>query len=136
MESGKAPSELLLEYLVEEGAVERIVADGMRNRLRDTWVPLGKILRQKGWLSTAQVVELLRLQAGNPSQPIGEIALAHGFCTSAQIEDALRMQRDLSPHVLELVAEAEVLAPEKFLRAMARYARALEARAAPMLREP
>ncbi len=135
MESRNAPSEQLLGLLVEEGAVNRMVADSVRNRLKDSWIPLGKILRQKGWLTTAQIAELLRLQAENPSLRIGEIALERGFCTPTQIEDALRTQRELSPHVLELVADAQGLVPDKLLRAMTRYARFLESRTPPVLRE-
>ena len=66
MESKKAPSEELLDLLVEEDAVPRHVANVLRSRLRETWVPLGKILRQKGWLSMPQLTEVLQLQAQTP----------------------------------------------------------------------
>lgn len=128
MEEHKPASEELLDVLVAEGVVVPAVADSVRSRHRDTWVPLGKILRQKGSLSMGQLVELLQLQSKNPGLRIGDIALEREFCTRAEIEDALRTQRDLSPHVLDLIAEAQGVDPEKLVRALGRYVRTLEAR--------
>ena len=91
MEREKNPSEELLELLVEEGAVARAVADSVRNRQRETWIPLGKILRQRGWLTMAQLEELLRLQSKMPMLRLGEIALERRYCTAAELEDALSM---------------------------------------------
>lgn len=128
MESQKSASEELLDLLVEERVVARATADSVRSRHRDTWVPLGKILREKGWLQMGQLVELLQLQAKNPGLRLGDIALERGFCTQAQIDDCLRTQRDLSPHVLDLIAGAEGVESEKLIRALGRYVRTLEAR--------
>ena len=128
METQKNPSEELLDLLVEEGAVARTVADSVRSRHRDTWVPIGKILRQRGWLSMAQLVDLLQLQSRTPGLRLGEIALECGYCTAGQLEDALRIQRETSPHVLDLLAEAQGVEPERLLRAVTHYVRALEAR--------
>lgn len=128
MESRKPPSEELLDLLVEEGAVASADAYAVRSRHRDTWIPLGKILRQKGWLTMGQLVEVLQIQARDPGQRLGDIAVERGFCTAAQVDDALRTQRDLSPHVLDLIAEAPSIDPEKLLRAVTRYVRALESR--------
>lgn len=124
----KPASEELLDLLVEDGVVARDVADSVRARHRDTWIPLGKILRQKGSLSMGQLVEVLHLQSQTPGLRIGDIALERGFCTPAQIEDGMRTQRELSPHVLDLIAEAQGVAPEKLVRALGRYVRTLEAR--------
>lgn len=128
METQKPPSEELLDLLVEEGAVASTDADSVRTRHRDTWIPLGKILRQKGWLTMGQLVEVLQLQSQHPGLRLGDIAVERGYCTRAQIDDALRTQRDLSPHVLDLVGSTGSVEPEKLLRAVTRYVRALEAR--------
>ncbi|MCY2961301.1 MAG: hypothetical protein NTY35_14155 [Planctomycetota bacterium] len=128
METQKPAHEALLDLLVEEGAVDRAVAEAVRTRHRETWVPLGKILRQKGWLSMGQLVEVLQLQAGHPGLRLGEIALQRGFCSASQLAEALRIQSDLSPHILELVAGTQGLDPDRILRALSRYVRALEAR--------
>jgi len=128
MESEKNPSEELLDLLVEEGAIARTVADSVRNRLCDTWIPIGKILRQRGWLTTTQLAELLQLQANTPEVRLGEITLQRGYCSAIQLEDALRVQRELSPHVLDLLAETEGVEPAQVLRAITRYVRELESR--------
>jgi hypothetical protein len=128
METQKPPSEELLDLLVEEGAVASADADSVRTRHRDTWIPLGKILRQKGWLTMGQLVEILQLQAQYPSLRLGDIVVERGHCTRAQLAEALRTQRDLSPHVLELLESSTSVEPEKLLRAVTRYVRALEAR--------
>jgi len=128
METQKNPSEELLDLLVEEGAVARTVADSVRNRLRDTWIPIGKILRRRGALTTAQLEDLLQLQAATPEMRLGEIALERGYCSAVQLEDALRVQRELSPHVLDLLAETAGVEPEHVLRAITRYVRELETR--------
>jgi hypothetical protein len=128
MDTYKPASEELLDLLVEEGAVDRSVADSVRNRHRDTWVPLGKILRQKGFLSMGQLVEVLQLQAKNPGLRLGDIVLERGFCTQAQIDAGMRTQTELSPHVLDLIGEAQGVETDKLVRALGRYVRTLEAR--------
>ncbi len=136
METQKNPSEALLDLLVEEGVVARAVADSVRNRHRDTWVPIGKIMRQRGGLTMAQLVDLLQLQAKTPEHRLGEIALERGYCSAIQLEDALRVQRELSPHVLDLLAETEGVEPAQVLRAITRYVRDLESRLHTIPRAP
>jgi hypothetical protein len=135
MESKKAPNEELLDLLVEEEALPRPVAEALRARLRETWVPLGKILRQKGWLSMPQLTEILQLQSQTPLR-LGEIACLRGYCTSEQVEQALHIQREMSPHALDLVFQAEGVDVTKVVRAVTRYVRRLETRlhAAPAVR--
>jgi hypothetical protein len=128
MDTYKPASEELLDLLVEEGAVDHAVADSVRTRHRDTWVPLGKILRQKGFLSMGQLVEVLQLQAKNSGLRLGDIVLERGFCTRAQIDDGMRTQAELSPHVLDLIGEAQGVEIDKLVRALGRYVRTLEAR--------
>lgn len=118
----------LLDVLVEDGVLARATADTVRHRQRETWIPLGKILRRKGALTAAQLVELLQVQSQDPRTRLGEVAVARGYCTRAQVEDGLRTQRELSPHVLDLVAEEAGVEPVKLFRAVTRYVRALEAR--------
>jgi hypothetical protein len=127
MESKKAPNEELLDLLVEEGAIPRPVAEALRGRLRETWMPIGKILRQKGWLSMPQLTEILQLQSQSPLR-LGELACARGYCTAAQIEEALQVQREMSPHALDLVFQTAGIDVEKVLKGVTRYVRTLETR--------
>ncbi len=127
MDSKKAPNEELLDLLVEEEAIPRPVAEVLRARLRETWVPLGKILRQKGWLSMPQLTEILQLQSQSPLR-LGEIACLRGYCTGEQVEEALHIQREMSPHALDLVFQAEGVDMTKVVRAVTRYVRTLETR--------
>ena len=118
----------LLDVLVEDGVLARAAADAVRHRQRETWIPLGTILRKKGALTAAQLVELLQVQSQDPRSRLGEVAVQRGYCTAAEVDDALRTQRELSPHVLDLVAESADVEPARLLRAVTRYVRGLEAR--------
>ncbi len=128
MEQSRTPDEAFLERLVQECAIDRASAESMRCRLRDTWVPLGQILRQKGWLTMNQLAEALERQSREPGLALGEIVLETGACTPAQLAAALKVQRELSPHVLDLMAEARNVDSVALLRAVARYVRDLENR--------
>jgi hypothetical protein len=127
MDSKKAPSEELLDLLVAEGAVPRPVADALRSRLRESWMPIGKILRQKGWISMPQLTEMLQLQSHSPLR-LGEIACSLGYCTAQQIEEALQIQREMSPHALDLVFGSAGVDVEKVMKSVTRYVRTLESR--------
>lgn len=128
MEAQKAPGEELLDLLVEDGVIARSAAESVRHRHRETAIPLGKILRLKGALTPGQLAELLQAQSQDGHLRLGEVAVRRGFCTRAQIADALRTQRELSPHVLDLVAEGAGVELQRLLRAVTRYVRALEDR--------
>jgi hypothetical protein len=118
----------LLELLVEEGLLRRDLAETLSARVRDSWIPLGKILRQQGSLTMGQLMDLLQEQANSPSLRLGEIAVQLGLCTPADLERALRTQREASPHVIDLLLREGLCEPEKLCRVLARYVRTLEER--------
>ena len=130
MERALQSADALLDLLVAEGLISRAVAEPLALRVRDSWIPLGKILRQQGSLTMGQLMDLLQEQANTPRLRLGELALLHELCTPADLERALRTQRDSSPHVIELLLREGHCDPEKLCRVLARYVRDLEERLA------
>lgn len=117
----------LLDVLVTEGALTIPAAERVRARAREAWLPLGKILRQQGVLTSEQLLELLDQQATRPGARFGELALEQQFYTEAQLERALALQRDLSPHLLELALHEPELDHDRLVPAVVRYLRLVEA---------
>ena len=122
------PASGLLELLVDEGLLRRDLADTLSARVRDSWIPLGKILRQQGSLTMGQLMDLLQEQANAPSMRLGDLAVQLGMCTPVDLERALRTQREASPHVIDLLLRGGLCEPEKLCLVLSRYVRALEER--------
>jgi len=118
----------LLELLVGDGLISQALADTLAARVRDSWIPLGKVLRQQGSLTMGQLMDLLQEQASSPTLRIGQLAMQLGMCSAAEVERALRTQRDSSPHVIELLLREGHCDPEKLCRVLSRYVRDLEER--------
>lgn len=118
----------LLDLLVEEGLISRAMAETLAGRVRDSWIPLGKILRQQGSLTMGQLMDLLQEQANSPSVRMGDLAVQLGLCSAADVERALRTQRESSPHVIDLLLREGHCEPEKLCRVLSRYVRTLEER--------
>jgi hypothetical protein len=125
--STPTPDELV-DLLLNEGVIDGATAAATLERLRDSWVPLGRILRQHNKLSMSQLMELLQLQAGEPHLRLGELAVREGFCSDADVRDALRMQREVSPHLLDMLASDPKVELGKLMQVATRYVRLLEAR--------
>jgi hypothetical protein len=128
MQRAVPSSDALLGLLVDEGLISRAVADTLAVRVRDGWIPLGKILRQQGALTMGQLMDLLQEQANSPGERLGGLALRLGMCTPADIERALRTQAEASPHLIELLLRGNHCDPERLCRVLARYVRLLEER--------
>lgn len=128
MQQAPQPALGLLDLLLEEGLLSRAVAETLSARVRDSWIPLGKVLRQQGSLTMGQLMDLLQEQANAPSQRMGELAVQLGMCSAADLERALRTQRESSPHVIDLLLREGHCEPEKLCRVLSRYVRALEER--------
>ncbi|MBK7875624.1 MAG: hypothetical protein IPJ77_07720 [Planctomycetes bacterium] len=124
---GQSETDDLLDVLVTEGALSPPAAERVRARAREAWLPLGKILRQQGALTSEQLLELLDLQATRQGARFGELALERGFVTEDALERALALQRELSPHLLELVVHEPELDRERLVPAVVRYLRLIEA---------
>jgi len=130
MERAPLPADALLDLLVEEGLISRAEAEPLAARVRDSWIPIGKILRQQGSLTMGQLMDLLQEQANTPHIRLGELALQHELCSPADVERALRTQRETCPHVIELLLRGGHCEPEKLCRVVSRYVRELEERLA------
>ncbi|MBK7643248.1 MAG: hypothetical protein IPJ19_09380 [Planctomycetes bacterium] len=116
----------LLALLVDEALISKAMAETLAARVRDSWIPLGKILRQQGSLTMGQLMDLLQEQANSPSMRMGDLAVQLGMCTPADLERALRSQRESSPHVIDLLVLEGHCDPEKLCRVLAHYVRGLE----------
>lgn len=121
-----------LDFLVETGVISPTLAETLKSRTRDEWIPLGKILRQQGHLTMGQLMELLQLQAREPDVLLGDLAVRQGQCTRADVTEALRVQADSSPHPLELLLQDRTCDHERLLAALATYIRRLEGRLDPL----
>jgi len=124
----------LYTILVEEGVLTREAAAELQQRTADAWVPLGKLLRQKGLVTMAQLLELLDAKSREPDARIGDLAVRAGYCTREQVEACFTQQREFSPHPLELLARDRNFDPLRLCHALTRYVRELdEARSSPHL---
>jgi hypothetical protein len=128
MQHAPQSADTLLDLLVDEGLIVRALADTLAARVRDSWVPLGKILRQQGALTMGQLMDLLQEQASSPTLRIGQLAMQLGMCSPAEVERALRTQRESSPHVIDLLLREGHCEPEKLCRVLSHYVRDLEER--------
>lgn len=118
----------LLELLIREHVIAPSTAEDVKHRLQSDSVPIGKILRQKGYLTMKQLMEVLQLQSERPGVRLGELACERGYCTPEQVEEALQVQRQSRSHVLELLAEDVHCDSRKLATFLARYVKDLENR--------
>jgi hypothetical protein len=128
MDPVHGPREELLQHLIGDGILSASEADDLRTRLRTSWIPIGKILRQRGLLSMEQLVDLLRAQELQPTRRLGDLAVQRGWVGGAELHAALTHQCEASPHLIEVLASEPGIDPQKLLRALARYVRDLERR--------
>jgi hypothetical protein len=115
--------------LREENVLAAEVLDRLEARSNEAVMPLGVILRQRGKLTMAQLVELSHMQSGNPRMRLGELAVKQGWCTEADVEEALAQQRRRM-HLLDLVTVEEGCDSSALVRALVRYVKLLEDRVA------
>jgi hypothetical protein len=124
----------LASSLREENVLAAEVLDRLEARSNEAVMPLGVILRQRGKLTMAQLVELSHMQSTNPRMRLGELAVSRGWCTEADVTEALAQQRRL--HLLDLVADAEGCNASALVRALVRYVKVLEERVAALESTP
>ncbi len=118
----------LATSLREENVLAADVLDRLEARSNESVMPLGVILRQRGKLTMAQLIELSHMQSGNPRLRLGELAVKQGWCTDTDVEEALAQQRRV--HLLDLVAGEEGCDSSALARALVRYVKVLEERVA------
>ena len=120
----------LLDMLVGDGLISTSTALGIWNRVRDSWMPIGEVLRQQGRISTNQLMDLVQMQAAEPHLRLGEIAIREGVCTERDILDAIQLQRESTPHPLEILLSDVHCDRERLWRIIVRYLRQVESRIA------
>lgn len=120
----------LFDLLVGEGIVSRSDAFRIRNQIRESWVPIGEVLLQLGHLTTAQLMDLVQIQALEPHLRLGEIAVREGYCTQEQIVDAVQCQRETNQHPLEVLLEEVPCDRDRLWSVVIRYVRQIESRLA------
>lgn len=118
----------LLELLIHERVIAPSTAEEVKQRLQSNSIPIGKILRQKGYMSIKQLMELVQLQSERPGLRLGELACERGLCTPQHVEEALQIQWKSRSHVLELLAEDVHCDSRKLATFLARYVKELESR--------
>ncbi|MEO6708324.1 MAG: hypothetical protein ABIP42_02040 [Planctomycetota bacterium] len=118
----------LASSLREENVLAADVLERLEARSNESVMPLGVILRQRGKLTMAQLIELSHMQSGNPRLRLGELAVKQGWCTEADVEEALVQQKRV--HMLDLVTGEEGCDSSALMRALVRYVKLLEERVA------
>jgi hypothetical protein len=117
----------LVTCLREENVLPADVLERLASRSNEMVMPLGVILRQRGKLTMAQLIELVHMQSAKPGLRLGELAVSQGWCTEADIDEALAVQKR-SVHLLDLVLAEEGCNASLLVRALVRYAKLLEER--------
>jgi len=120
----------LLDMLVGDGLITSSDAIGIQNQIRDSWLPIGEVLRQQGTISTAQLMDLVQMQACEPHYRLGELAIREGLCTERDILDAIELQRESNRHALEILLDHVACDRERLWKVVVRYIRQIEARMA------
>jgi hypothetical protein len=118
----------VLDMLVLEGLTSPSTAWKIRTQVQESWLPIGKILRQRGRITMDQMTRLLVLQTSEPHLRLGELAVREGFCTEEDIREALRLQREASPHALEVFLSEAPCDKDQLIQVLVRYVRYLEGR--------
>jgi len=124
------PPSGLLDMLVLEGLISVSAAAKIRDKVRESWMPIGKILRQRGHLSMDQMMRLLELQSSEPHLRLGELAVREGWCTEEDVAEALRLQREMSAHPLEVFLSEVRCDRDRLCAVLLRYIRQIESRIA------
>jgi len=116
--------------LVLEGLISVSAAAKIREKVRESWMPIGKILRQRGHLSMDQMMRLLEMQSSEPHLRLGELAVRERWCTEEDVAEALRLQREMSAHPLEVFLSEVRCDRDRLCAVLLRYIRQIESRIA------
>jgi xanthosine utilization system XapX-like protein len=120
----------LLDMLVGEGLISKSTAIQIMNRVRESWIPIGEVLRGQGHLTTGELMDLVQLQAAEPHLRLGELAVREGFCKEEDLLDAVSMQRESNHHPLEILLADFPCDRDRLWNIVVRYLRQLESRLA------
>lgn len=124
------PPQGLLDLLVTQQVITPASAEKVKTRVRDAWLPVGKILRQRGHLTMGELMDLLQMQTAEPHLRLGELAVREGYCAEEDVQEVLRIQRETSLHPLEVLLGEPDCDRERLLEVVLRYVRELESQIA------
>jgi hypothetical protein len=116
--------------LVGEGLITKSNAIQIKNRVRESWVPIGEVLRAQGHLTTSQLMDLVQMQAAEPHLRLGELAVREGFCKEQDLLDAVSIQRESNPHPIEILLSDFACDRDRVWSVVVRYLRQIESRLA------
>ena len=121
------PEAELWRQVVESNALDpSLVAEFRKTAEAKPWKPIGRILLEMKSLGPDQLMDLLALQAQEPTIRLGELAVREGYCTEAEIDDALAIQSASSPDAIELMLRDERIDSELMIQALVGYIHHLE----------
>ncbi len=118
-----------MHWLREEKVLPTDALNRLESRSSQSIMPLGVILRQRGKLTMAQLVELAQTKSSGPGTRLGELAVKKGWCTLRDVEEAL-IEQERRMHLLDMVLAEGSCDAAALTRALVRYARVLEERVA------
>jgi hypothetical protein len=119
----------LMYCLREAKVLSPDALDRLEARSSQSIMPIGVILRQRGKLTMAQLVELAHMKSTGPGTRLGELAVQKGWCTMRDVEEAL-VEQERRVHVLDMVLAEASCDGAALTSALVRYARVLEERMA------
>lgn len=131
MGSGEASTKVdFCGFLTERGLLDTEAASSVRRRASEERTPIGQILITQGHLSVRQVMNVLEVQADEPSLRFGEIAVMKGYLTTLQLEDALQFQASHRRHQIAVLSQDGRLGRSTLEAAVVAYVDFLELQAA------
>lgn len=108
---------LFLVHLLDLGLVTADQSVTVLRHLATHSIPLGRIARAEGMMTTQSVMDTLSLQAARPSARFGELAMELGFLEEGQISSLVLAQLRRQPRVEDLVVELGLLTKEQVTEA-------------------
>lgn len=124
-----SPQSDFWRFLRDSGVITAPTAEGMEQQVRDSWMPIGRILLRERKLTPDQMLTILRLQGAEPGQRVGDLAVREGYCDQEAVDAAIEFQRKGGPHPLAVLLDDESIDRDALLTALYGYVRHLEGRA-------
>lgn len=123
-----SPQSDFWRFLHDSGVISAPTKEGMEQQVRDSWMPIGRILLRERKLTPGQMKTILRLQGVEPGMRVGDLAVREGYCDQETIDAAIEFQRQGCPHPLSVLMEDEGIDRQALLAALYGYVRHLEGR--------
>lgn len=118
-----------IRYLVEQGYLDVEAARRVEARADHDCERLGQLMLRRRYVTTRQMLDLVRQRYTEVEMPIGELAVRAGYLDRDQLDDLLRMQLAARRHIAELVITEGHLDAVSALEVMEMYVQWLDATA-------